>query len=374
MRNRDASSTSSSETARAWLALVLPCIAVVLASCWAIYSYREELAPLGKGDTLVEDGVLRHLDTWSKARTVLTPVITFGDSLGMCANPSGKGMQTVWWWMARSLSTSGTPSRVFEMGQPGLRPLHFFAVLDDVLAKPVGLVVIEVNLRAFTDPKVVPGAERMPQLARKLDLRSALRVQPALQLDGLSLLDPFIAQLKDQLGLLYVFEGLRQLFLDGLDDLGHAANAVLGLHVQSSRLHFANADRLRATYVVDYANHPEASALRAMVEDLHAANVPFFLYVAPIDFTRYAATGQYDRAAMEQRLDELRVALGASGAEWLDLHDALHDSTMFRDQQNHLKTAACPIVGRMLAQRAHHRLAHAAEEHAARTGGQAGER
>jgi hypothetical protein len=345
---------------------VLPCIAVVVALCWAIYVYREELAPLGKGDTLVEDGILRRLDIWSKARTPLTPVVTFGDSLGMCTTPPSGAIENVWAWMGRSLTQSGVPSKVYALGQPGLRPLHFFAVLDDVLAKPVRLVVIEINLRAFTDPKAVPGAERLPQLARKLDLRSALRVLPALELDGLSLFDPFISQLKEQLGLLYVFEGLRQLVLDRLADLGQAANATLGLRTQSFRLFFPYADRTRQTYLIDYADHPETSALRATVEDLRAANVPFFLYVAPIDVDRYAATGQYERAAMEQRLDELRRALGVSEAEWLDLHDAIHDSSLFRDANNHLKLTACPLVGRMLAQRAHHRLAHAAEERAAR--------
>ena len=60
---------------------------------------------------------------------------------------------------------------------------------------------------------------------------------------------------------------------------------------------------------------------------------------------------------MAARLEELRRAVGASPAEWLDLHDTLR-SPSFRDWQNHLTLAGCPKVAHPLAQRIRDRLAH----------------
>ena len=154
-----------------------------------VFAYREELAPLGKGDVLVEDGVLRHVAAWAKAKPFLPSVVVFSDSLDFCATPPDKAVDSVSRWIAETMSKAGAPVALFALGQPGLRPLHYYAMLDEVLAKPVGLMVIEINLRSFFDPKLRPGPERLPQLSRKL-------------------------------GLLYVFEGLRQLALDRLTPMG----------------------------------------------------------------------------------------------------------------------------------------------------------
>jgi hypothetical protein len=346
-----------------WLALAVPCVAVIVAlGALALFTYRDELAAQGKGDTVVERGILRHLTNWQNATPALTPVVMFGDSLTICAAPLIGATDRVSLELNKSINASGQLVSVFDLGQPGLRPLHFYALLDEVLAKPVGLMVIEINPHAFVDPRLQPGAERLPQLSRKLALRQAVRVRPALALDGLSLFDPFIARLKEQLGLLYVFEGLRQIVFDRLAAIGLAANKLLGLHPRLPDSTAEVTKRLSETYLIDYANHPTTVVLRAMAEDLHAAKVPFFFYVAPLDVSLNSQTGQYERTALVERLDALRRSIGASEAEWLDLHDAIRDSSLFRDRQNHLKLAGCPIVGRLLARRAVHLLAHARDQ------------
>jgi hypothetical protein len=52
----------------------------------------------------------------------------------------------------------------------------------------------------------------------------------------------------------------------------------------------------------------------------------------------------------ERRLDQLRIAVGATPGEWLDLH-ATQPAAQFRDYQNHLLTQGCIDVGRALADR-----------------------
>ena len=186
----------------------------------------------------MEDGVLHHVAKWAKAKPLLPSVVVFADSLDFCAMLPDKAVDSVSRWISETMSKAGTPVDLFDLGQPGLRPLHYYAMLDEVLAKTVGLMVIEINLRSFVDPKIHPGPERLPQLSRKLGVHDALRVRRNLELDGLSLLDPPIARLKEQLGLLYVFEGLRQLALDRLAAMGKTANELLGLPHALLPLHY----------------------------------------------------------------------------------------------------------------------------------------
>jgi len=342
----------------------VPCIAVVAGCLWTIYAYREELAAIGKGDSHVEERIFRRLDGWATAELKFTPVVVFGDSLNVCATPPDKNFDRVGRWMKVHMQEAGTQVDLLDLTHPGLQPLHAYAVLDEALARPVQLMVIEVNVRAFVDPSQRPGADRLPQLARELSAGEAWRVRSNLTLDGMSLFDPPVYRFQESRGVLHVFDGLRQVVLDWLEGTGNSARDALGLRKRQLPSFTELTQKEDATYLVDYAGHPVAQTLRAIADALHERNVPVIFFVAPIDVERLAGTGQYDPRVMTQLLQELRRVVGVSSDEWLDLHAAL-PSDLFRDKNNHLKMDGCARVGRPLGQHALQRLAGRADAAAA---------
>lgn len=348
MRSPDASFTSSSEsTARVWLALLLPCIAVLAAFLWAMIANRDALNAAG-ADPTVTKTLQARLERWREAKLRRPPVVLFGDSLNMCADRQ-KSLDRAGRWMRLGLIDAGRDIDLFDLSTPGLEPLQFYALLDRVLIRPIDLVVIEVNLRVFMD-RVANRARHLPQLVSTLGVDDAYRVRADLERHGMSIADPALMRAAEQLGLLYAFDGLRQIGLDWLALGGLATSSTLGL--QQLRLpSYGPAIRvLGQSYVRDYARNPVAQSLRAIVGRLRAENVPFLLYVAPVDVASLPSTTGDDPAALAPLVEELRLAVGAAPREWLDLH-ALLPSTMFRDRQNHLSLAGCPPVGDALALR-----------------------
>jgi hypothetical protein len=257
---------------------------------------------------------------------------------------------------------------VVDLSQPGLLPLFYYTLLDETLALPAGLVIIEVNLRTFMDPLARRGEERLPGLARKLGFPESLRVTASLEHEGLSVLDPPLMRLKEQLGMLYVLEGARETGLGWLHDTGEAARTVLGLRRRSFPALNEVLRRARFSYAVDYAGSPNGEVLRAMVADLHRAQVPFVAYVAPINVEYLRTTGEFDDEDLVRRIGELREYVGASDTEWLDLYDAL-PASMFRDIQNHLLGPGCVRLARPIAQRVLHVLSRRHRRVAAPTSG-----
>jgi hypothetical protein len=328
----------------------------VLGFLWAIHAYRAELAAIGIGESHVEDAIIRKLYLWAATDPRGAPVVVFGDSLNVCMTPPDtKRIDRVARWMELDLERSGTPVELLDLTHPGLQPMHAFGLLDDALSRPVRLVVMEVNVRSFIDPSLRPGAERIPQLSRKLSLREAARVRSNLALDGMTVFDPIVYRLEERYQLLYAFEGLRQAVLDRLAAIGAGVRDALGLRTRPIPSFKEVARRENATYLLDYAGHPVAGTLRAIREALHERGVPVLFYVAPMDVERLTATGQYDRSTMVELLEQLRRAIGATPDEWLDLHEAL-PGDVFRDKQNHLKIAGCEQIGALLGKRALERL------------------
>ncbi|MBM4244307.1 MAG: hypothetical protein FJ148_10895 [Deltaproteobacteria bacterium] len=336
---------------RAWLALAVPFVAVVAAALALLWTYREPLARIGAGRGAVERGTLRRIERWRRKPVMLPRMVLLGDSLNVCATPPAPPMTTVAHGV-RTVVNRGRPRYdVVDLTQPGLLPLYYYALLDDALETPVSLVVLELNLRTFLDSQVRAGEARLPGLARNLDFVDALRVHEALEREGMSAFDPPIMRLKEQLGLLYVLEGARQGALDLLDAGAAWATAALGVPRRAYPPFGEVTRRMLLSYMVDYASHPNATVIREAVRELHAARVPVIVYVSPIDVERLRGTGDFDPEELARRLEELRVSIGLTSVEWLDLHATL-PSERFRDYQNHLKFEGCAEVGRPLAERA----------------------
>lgn len=352
MHSRDASSTSSSDLRRAWLALGIPFVAVIAACLGLLWAFREPLAKIGAGQGAVERGALRRLEKWRTKPVERDRIVVLGDSLNICANPPSTEINNVA-LVVRSVSAlAGRQFDMVDLTQPGLLPIHFYALLDDALETPVSLVALEVNLRTFLDPNVRAGEERLPGLARKLDFADAIRVRDALDREGMSALDPPLMRLKEQLGLLYVFEGARQAGVDLIGAVGAWATGALGVKQRSFGSFAEGSRRLALSYMVDYASHPNATVLREAVRELHEAGVPVIVYVAPVNIEYLRSRGDdFDADELERRLEALRVAIGASRTEWLDLH-ATVPARKFRDYQNHMIFEGCIDVGKPLAERA----------------------
>jgi hypothetical protein len=115
--------------------------------------------------------------------------------------------------------------------------------------------------------------------------------------------------------------------------------------------------RAGLSYAVDYTDSPNADVLRAIVTDLRRAGIPFLLYVAPVNVDVIQRKPEIAAPDLEQRIEALRLYVGATKVEWLDLHDALPAST-FRDFLNHLRVQGCARLARPIAQRVLHLLAH----------------
>jgi hypothetical protein len=177
----------------------------------------------------VERAVERRLTAARDAAVKQPRIVLLGDSLNICPTPLAPGIQTVGMALRATLKAARRPAEILDLTQAGLVPLYADALLDDALSTGVALVAVEVNLRLFLDPLARPGWESMPGLVRRLKFGKALRVRQALENQGMTVFDPPLLRLREQLGLLHVFEGARQGALDQLTAIGEQATSALGL-------------------------------------------------------------------------------------------------------------------------------------------------
>lgn len=341
--------------------MLLPCLVVVAACVWLLHANRDELARLGRGDGASDGGALRRLGLVAKRTQRFERIAVFGDSLNMCTMAGSKRYDSLARNLKVRIQDGGRPVELVDLSQPGLLPLFYYTLLDEALALPVDLVIIEVNLRTFIDPFARRGEERLPGLARKLGFAESLVVTSSLEREGLTVLDPPLMRIKEQLGMLYVLEGAREAGLAWLHAAGELTRTTLGWKRRSLPPANEVIRRARLSYAVDYVDNPNAEVLRAMVADLHRAQVPFVAYVAPIDVDYLRTTSDFDGGDLARRIEELRLYVGASEVEWLDLYDAL-PTTMFRDFQNHMLVPGCVRLARPIAQRVLHVLSRQPRE------------
>jgi len=268
-------------------------------------------------------------------------VVLFGDSRVDCLN----GV-TVGGALAARLRANGRPADLAEVAHPGLRPLQFYYLLDEVLAGAPAAAVVEVN-PAYLWPRPPPPLRwaRFFNLSRELSLRGAWRMRKPLAVDGLSLLDPFIYALEEKLDLLYVADGLR----DGGQVLlgrpnGRFAGVLDWKRSAQDRLvirgALAEGALFRRRVTGDVAAHPVTIVLRQLYRELRQAGVEVLFYVPPQKVFERPDPGEM---AQSERVEAVRAAIGAQPLEWLDLHAHLTPEA-FRGFSQYLRPPGCEHV------------------------------
>jgi hypothetical protein len=337
------------------LALGVPCL-VVLATLAAIAWALREPARRGLPQRAsIEGGVLKRFELWRARRGpgARRGAVLFGDSLLVCSDRAP--LATL---LAARLAETGRSYDLLALAHPAFRPIIAYYLLDDVLAARPALVVVGLNLRELGTPSDDPSF-RFAALSRRLSPARALAAREALGADELGPLAPPLYRLEERLDLLYVADGIRERGRSALDTAGWWLNRRLGVG-DTATLRAVVADlqtrhdegALRSamsTYTTDFAASPQADVLRLALEELRAADARVLLYVSPVNVEYLAALGLSDaELALADRVEALRLAVGATPAEWLDLH-ASERADGFSDVWNHLTRPACERVARRLA-------------------------
>jgi hypothetical protein len=335
---------------RQLLQLLLPCVLVVAAWCGGVWLWRAELRATATTGIDIDDRLVEGLARWrpAAAPTKQFTAVVVGDSLtvvGAWGNIGGMVMH--------ALQSHQRPAEVWNLTHPGLRPINYYALLDDVSAKGPNAVIIEVNIIRFMDIPTT-GVPRFAPLLRRLSFTRALRVRRALAADDLDLLDPWLYRWEEALDVLWVTDGLRIVAGDQLDRFGDGVQQALGVRQAqglerfAARLTEAFPLRTRA-YGADYAEHPDTEVLQAFLQGLHERGIAARFYVSPIH-PAYGVRAPATAATLPARLDALRRRIGATEAEWIDLH-ALLPATDFRDESNHLTPDGAGKVANAIAAR-----------------------
>lgn len=342
------------------LTLVVSCLtALSLIFAW-VFSERAALNRLGALGSTVDSQLLPRLARWGEQRVPgVERIALFGDSVLRCGSGGDLGELLV-----KQLQGRGVASDVFEVGHPGFRATHFLYLLDRVLAAQPRFAVVEVNPRAFSDAFTIGISGDQNLLARELPIGWAIRLAPALQHEQVSLFDPLIYRGLDGMGMLNVPNGLRELGRSWLDEAGSEIESSLGLGKQSFRTPFRSlveltgegqtfrvrlsAEGARVNYGGQWALYPTTSVMSFLRETLETSGVPVLFYLTPVNVDRIAALGLQSELAIDEKAEALRLAIGATREQWLDLHGLVRDER-FRDHSEHLTHEGCLQVARAIA-------------------------
>jgi hypothetical protein len=306
---------------------------------WA-WRHREALRrEAGRPPTY--DAVLAQLDVLEQRAIRVPRVAVLGDSLLGCGKVDVPG------YVAMALQAAGKPVELVRADAGGFRPLQYYYVLDEVIATRPSLAIVEVNLGSLAIERILRQI-RYLTLSRRLSFVDALRVRDALAIDDLTVFDPWLYRLEARWDLLYVSDGVRAWSEKRLADAGWRVNAALGLRVsklnlRATRLMMNAATSTRGAYDVDQTRLPMTGVLREVHRRLRRAGIDVQFWIPPIDVERLAESGAADALELRERIERLRVAVGATAEEWLDLH-ALHQRTVFVDWAGHTKPEGCQRV------------------------------
>jgi hypothetical protein len=333
---------------RSVLALAVPCAVVAAVLVCTAWHFRVLLRFVPTLFIRVEPRLLPRLEHWHARRSspdVLDGVL-FGDSVTFCGRRERLGVR-----LEKSLDAVRVPTTFVSVAHVGFRPIHFYYLVDEVLAGSPDLAIIEINLRAFSPNFFTNPAMRLPSLSRKLSMARALRIRPALANEGLTLVDPLIYRLEEQLDALYLPQSV--LFMGGEALSGGLTTTLraLGRAPARSELGRLAPDLLRREALLDYAPNPAhelgAQVLAELLRTLRRARVPTVMYVTPIDVERLQGLAVLDGLLIPERIAKLESAIGAAPEEWVDLHSML-PHRMFRDFKNHLTSPGCDKVAEAL--------------------------
>ncbi len=344
MRRVNASSTSSSER-RAWGVRLAAGVAVLALAAALLLSQRASLVRLGRGFSGLEGKVLPAIRVWQAQppKAGLRRGVVFGDSV---VDWMGVRLAEL---VEAELGSRKLDTELFTVSHPWLRPIQFYYLLDEVLAGKPEMAIVEVDLRAFWAGWSDSPLLRAKDLSRLMSPRRAWRIRSVLPSEGLGLVDPWLFRLEERLDVLYLVDGVRARGRAALDRLGTQINTALRLPPPTPlRAGALDADSAREWFDTDPARHRSAIVLRELLRGLREAGVVTVLFVAPIDVERMARFGILDGLRLPERIEALRLAIGAQPGEWRDLH-ALLPSKDIRDSTMHLLPAGGEKVAAAVA-------------------------
>jgi hypothetical protein len=322
------------------LALLLPALAVLGAFGGWAYRHRTDLARAGRGDSRVDEQLLPEIARWAARAHDGPPglrLALFGDSVAHDAALAGV--------LARALAARGIAADVASATHRGLQPLHFYYLLDDVLAGRPALVVVEVHVTAFSPLR--RRSTVLPELSRRLSLARAWPVRRALADQQVGPFDPPLYRLAHALGVGHVMTGIRTGAQEALNRSARAAET--RAHVRSVRHRVATVGtRALSDDPAVLRDDPAVVALRALLTGLRDAGVGALLFVTPMAAEHVADWLVLDAAPLPAKIEALRAACGATPEEWLDLH-ALLDGDAMRDGMGHLRPAGAERLAAVLA-------------------------
>jgi hypothetical protein len=290
----------------------------------------------------LESGALSELRVWQgRSRTVPGGVV-LGNSLTECRGSTVGDVAT------GRLAARNTPHTVVTVWGGAFGPVQYYYLLDDVLAGRPEVVIIEVDQIRLVSTRITPGLLYLA-LSRKLSFDQALRIRTALASEGVTLFDPFLYRLEERRDVSYLVPGVQERWREVLTRWGDAVNTTAGVRTTSfdlRGLYLMSAESTRTIGRLDPNDSPLVPVLREIGARLRRAGVTVLFYVSPMN---EAILGpQLSANQARQRLNRLRVAVGAAPEEWVDLHDAL-PSDAFRDWQGHMQPVGCERVGEKLA-------------------------
>lgn len=355
MLRASASSTSSSDEpgAAAGAPRAVRAVATIASSCavtvalllgWAWHNRAWLQAPILERGS-IEAGVLNELRVWRDLSPAVPKAALLGNSLTDCKDGSSVGDLT-----ARRLAARNAPYALVVPWGGAFGPLQYYYLLDDVLAGKPRVVIMEIDTIRLVSTGVSPGLLYLA-LSRNLSFRRALRVRSALASEGLTLLDPFLYRVEAQLDVMYLVPGVQAHWRELFTRWGAAVNEAAGVRttpLDARALRMLSLDAARAVVAPDPAESPLVPVLREIAHDLRRAGVTVLFYVSPLNDTLLARSVGGPERRVRQRIDRLRVAVGAAPEEWVDLHDAL-PSDAFHDWVGHMLPLGCERVSEAIA-------------------------
>jgi hypothetical protein len=340
----DDSSTSSSDPSwgRLVLGLGLPFVltlAAVLSWGWA---NREAIRLPDPVRAHVEKTLMPIIKRGRELPAPVARVAVLGDSFSQCEGTNvAPQMQT-------GLLNRSPITYVMDLSFPALRPIHYYYLLEEVVASRPQPVIVEVNLFYLTGDPASWRQLRYPTLSRHLRFPRALRVRTGLGAEGLGVFDPWIYRLEEAADVEYVGEGIHDWAADQIKEWGLRFNHAFGLSRVTRDLRYgrdiAGASLLRRVFGGEQANHPGATVLRALHRELRAAGIEVLYYVSPVPVALFDKHGLRPEIDLPGHIERLRTAVGASAEEWLDLHALIGDEHLFRDWTGHMHPDGCRRV------------------------------
>lgn len=312
-------------------------VSLILGWTW---SNRERLRLPSRLQGDVDGTLLPKLERWQQRAPGVGGGVVLGDSRADCEHGVTVGTA-----LEQRLRAAGRPTEVADAAHPLFRPLHFYYLLGEVLAGKPTIAVIEVNTAVlWPHPPPFLRSGRFVNLSRKLSPRRAWRIRSVLAGDEITLFDPFLYRLEEKADLLFVVDGVRDVWEQRINRYGTQVNRLLDLaHDDPPKQSAYRAERakleeiLRAPGTGEVADHFATVVLREMHRELGAAGAEVLFYLPP-GRPRSHAEARDDRI-----IEAVRVAVGATPDQWLDLRRLLPPGE-FRDVGGHMVPSGCERV------------------------------